>query len=190
MLFGVGLAQGSRADGWKQGRRCRVGRKNFPRRRKEEGMSRSTIPRRLRIVLRNRTVYCAASYQDAEKVSQHRSRIAQRLNVPKRTPRLFARCGLADGLFEHPVTILISALYEKFHRRLVHKLSLRSPLWSGEKLLAQFSCAIDFYLCQNCSSRFAFQETENLQRFPIVHSLDALSSLLCRHTFIHLDELP
>ena len=63
-------------------------------------------------------------------------------------------------------------------------------LWSGDKLLTQFSRAIDFYLCQDCSSRFALQETENLQRFPIGHSLDALSSLLCRHTFIHLDELP
>jgi hypothetical protein len=40
--------------------------------------------------------------QDAEKARQRRSRIAQKLNVPKRTPRLFARCGLADGLFEHP----------------------------------------------------------------------------------------
>ena len=33
--------------------------------------------------------------QDAEKVRQRRSRFAQKLNVPKRTPRLFARCGLA-----------------------------------------------------------------------------------------------
>jgi hypothetical protein len=33
--------------------------------------------------------------QDAEKVRQRRSCRAQRLNVPKRTPRLFARCGLA-----------------------------------------------------------------------------------------------
>jgi hypothetical protein len=31
-----------------------------------------------------------------------RSRFAQRLNVPKRTPRLFARCGLAGQPFEHP----------------------------------------------------------------------------------------
>ena len=37
--------------------------------------------------------------QDAEKVRQRRSRIAQRLNVPKRTPRLFARCGLAERAF-------------------------------------------------------------------------------------------
>ncbi|MEK7352801.1 MAG: hypothetical protein AAB177_18145, partial [Nitrospirota bacterium] len=37
--------------------------------------------------------------QDAEKVRQHRSRIVQRLNVPKRTPRLFARCGLAGRPF-------------------------------------------------------------------------------------------
>ena len=50
--------------------------------------------------------------QDAEKVAlltrptparrdapfpRPRSRIAQRLNVPKRTPHLFARCGLARG---------------------------------------------------------------------------------------------
>jgi hypothetical protein len=35
--------------------------------------------------------------QDAEKVRQHRSRVVQRLNVPKRTPRLFACCGLAWG---------------------------------------------------------------------------------------------
>jgi hypothetical protein len=40
--------------------------------------------------------------QDAEKISQRRSRFDQRLNVPKRTPRLFTHCGLADGLFEHP----------------------------------------------------------------------------------------
>ncbi|TKB88420.1 MAG: hypothetical protein E8D41_15535 [Nitrospira sp.] len=38
-------------------------------------------------------------WQDAEKVRQRRSRIAQRLNVPKRTPRLFARCGLAERPF-------------------------------------------------------------------------------------------
>jgi membrane-bound lytic murein transglycosylase A len=37
--------------------------------------------------------------QDAEKVPQLRSRFAQRLNVPKRTPRLFARCGLAGRPF-------------------------------------------------------------------------------------------
>ena len=40
--------------------------------------------------------------QDAEKVRQLRSRFAQRLNVPKRTPRLFARWALLDSLFEHP----------------------------------------------------------------------------------------
>jgi hypothetical protein len=34
-----------------------------------------------------------------EKDRQLRSRIAQRLNVPKRTPRLFARCGLAERPF-------------------------------------------------------------------------------------------
>ena len=33
------------------------------------------------------------------KVRQHRSRVAQRLNVPKRTPHLFARCGLAGRTF-------------------------------------------------------------------------------------------
>ena len=38
--------------------------------------------------------------QDAEKIRQRRSRFVQRLNVPKRTPRLFTHCGLADGLFE------------------------------------------------------------------------------------------
>jgi hypothetical protein len=38
--------------------------------------------------------------QDAEKVRQRRSHFAQRLNVPKqRTPRLFARCGLAGRPF-------------------------------------------------------------------------------------------
>jgi hypothetical protein len=37
--------------------------------------------------------------QDAEKVRQHRSRIAQRLNVPERTSRLFARCGLPERPF-------------------------------------------------------------------------------------------
>jgi hypothetical protein len=40
--------------------------------------------------------------QDAEKARQLRSRCAQRFNVPKRTPHLFARCGLAGWLFEHP----------------------------------------------------------------------------------------
>jgi hypothetical protein len=41
--------------------------------------------------------------QDAEKVRQRRSRFAQKLNVPKRTP--FASslvAALLDGLFEHP----------------------------------------------------------------------------------------
>jgi hypothetical protein len=38
-------------------------------------------------------------YQDAEKVRQQRSRFPQRLNVPKRTPLLFARCGLAGRPF-------------------------------------------------------------------------------------------
>jgi hypothetical protein len=52
--------------------------------------------------------------QDAEKVRQLRSRVAQRLNVPKRTPRLFARCGLADSLFEHPEALLPSAQYGRF----------------------------------------------------------------------------
>ena len=37
--------------------------------------------------------------QDAEKGRQRRSLRAQRLNVPKRTPRLFARCGLAERPF-------------------------------------------------------------------------------------------
>jgi hypothetical protein len=37
--------------------------------------------------------------QAAEKARQRRSRIAQKLNVPKRTPRLFARCGLAGRPF-------------------------------------------------------------------------------------------
>jgi hypothetical protein len=39
------------------------------------------------------------SYQAAEKVRQLCSRIAQRLNVPKRTPYLFARCGRAGRPF-------------------------------------------------------------------------------------------
>jgi NADH dehydrogenase len=38
-------------------------------------------------------------YQAVDKARQPRSRIAQRLNVPKRTPRLFARCGLAGQPF-------------------------------------------------------------------------------------------
>jgi hypothetical protein len=33
-----------------------------------------------------------------------RSRFTQRLNVPKRTPRLFLAAALLDGLFEHPAT--------------------------------------------------------------------------------------
>jgi hypothetical protein len=37
-----------------------------------------------------------------KKSHQRRSRIAQKLNVPKRTPRFFARSALLDGLFEHP----------------------------------------------------------------------------------------
>jgi len=45
------------------------------------------------------TVRFTDMQQDAEKVRQWRSRIAQRLNVPKRTPRLFARCGLAGRPF-------------------------------------------------------------------------------------------
>ena len=45
--------------------------------------------------------------KDAEKVRQRRSRIAQRLNVPKRTSRLFARCGLAGRAF---LSILCDAL--------------------------------------------------------------------------------
>jgi hypothetical protein len=43
------------------------------------------------------------SEQDAEKVRQRRSRIVQRLNVPKRV-RLASSlaAALLDGLFEHP----------------------------------------------------------------------------------------
>ena len=37
--------------------------------------------------------------QNAEKVLQRHSRITQRLDVPKRTPRPFARCGLAGRPF-------------------------------------------------------------------------------------------
>ena len=37
-------------------------------------------------------------WQDAEKIHQWRSRFAQKLNVPKRTPRIFACCGLACGM--------------------------------------------------------------------------------------------
>jgi hypothetical protein len=44
-------------------------------------------------------VDCASAQQDAEKVRQLRSRFAQKLNVPKRTPRIFARCGLAERPF-------------------------------------------------------------------------------------------
>jgi hypothetical protein len=47
----------------------------------------------------------SVAWQDAEKVRQHRSRLSQRLNVPKRTPRLFARCGLAGRPF---LSILLS----------------------------------------------------------------------------------
>jgi hypothetical protein len=36
--------------------------------------------------------------QAVDKVRQLRFRIVQRLNVPKRTPRFFARCGLACGM--------------------------------------------------------------------------------------------
>ena len=43
----------------------------------------------------------AFSLRDASFLMR-RSRIAQKLNVPKRTPRLFARCGLAERPFEHP----------------------------------------------------------------------------------------
>ena len=41
----------------------------------------------------------ASPSQDAEKVRQQRSRIAQRLNVPKRTPRPFVHCGFAGQPF-------------------------------------------------------------------------------------------
>jgi hypothetical protein len=51
--------------------------------------------------------------QDAEKVRQLCSRIAQRLNVPKRTIRLFARCGLAVGHFEHPAVPTPSEPFDK-----------------------------------------------------------------------------
>jgi len=37
--------------------------------------------------------------QDAEKARRRRSRFAQKLNVPQRTLRLFARCGLAERPF-------------------------------------------------------------------------------------------
>ena len=43
-----------------------------------------------------------AVQQDAEKVRQRRSRIAQRLNVPKRPPASSLAAALLDGLFEHP----------------------------------------------------------------------------------------
>jgi hypothetical protein len=48
---------------------------------------------------RQRTSARHPSWQDAEKDRQHRSRMAQRLNVLKRTPRLFARCRLAGRPF-------------------------------------------------------------------------------------------
>jgi hypothetical protein len=37
-----------------------------------------------------------------KKAHQRHSRIAQKLNVSKRTPHFFARSALLDGLFEHP----------------------------------------------------------------------------------------
>ncbi len=50
-----------------------------------------------------RLAFCLAgrcsSSRNAGKDRQRCSRVAQRLNVPKRTPRLFARCGLAGRPF-------------------------------------------------------------------------------------------
>src|SRR6185437_10404988 len=63
--------------------------------------------------------------QDAEKVRQRRSRIAQRLNVPKRTPRRFARCGLAGSLFEHPAV-------STFARYMITVPSLPASPFDGE----------------------------------------------------------
>jgi len=73
--------------------------------------------------------------QDAEKVRQHRSHIAQRLNVPKRTPRLFARFGLAGQSFSascvayafYPrrATSEILACPQSFFRSLLYK--IRAP---------------------------------------------------------------
>ena len=60
--------------------------------------------------------------QDAEKVRQRRSRVAQRLNVPKRTTRLFA-AALLDRLFEHPEVILALASYEQFEPYCWHQQS-------------------------------------------------------------------
>src|SRR6185295_12730639 len=39
--------------------------------------------------------------ENVARALQRRSRFTQRLNVPKRTPRLFAHCGLAGRLFHH-----------------------------------------------------------------------------------------
>ncbi len=44
--------------------------------------------------------------QDAEKVRQRRSRLAQRLNVPKRTPPSSLAAALLDSIFEHPARYL------------------------------------------------------------------------------------
>ena len=51
----------------------------------------------------NRRTACLSFWQDAEKVRQLRSRIAQTLNVPQRvrlSPSLAA--ALLNGLFQHP----------------------------------------------------------------------------------------
>ena len=45
-----------------------------------------------------------------------RSRFTQRLNVPKRTTRLFPCCGLASGLFEHPAGVFSSCPKRVSHR--------------------------------------------------------------------------
>jgi hypothetical protein len=44
-------------------------------------------------------VDCSSAQHDVEKVRQVRSRFAQKLNVQKRTLRIFARCGLAERPF-------------------------------------------------------------------------------------------
>jgi hypothetical protein len=76
--------------------------------------------------------------QDAEKVAfltrptparrdapftKRRSRVAQRLNVPRRTPPSSLTAALLDSLFEHPETILTSTPFGRFQRYCVHKLS-------------------------------------------------------------------
>ena len=58
--------------------------------------------------------------QELEKPPQLRSRIAQTLNVLSSTPRAFARCGLAAGIFETPATQGTKKLTVTFVRVALH----------------------------------------------------------------------